>query len=51
MNNVVLVSDVQQSDSVTHIHVSNCRLFSDLDYYRALSSLLRYAVGPYLFYT
>ena len=45
MNNVVLVPDVQQSDSVTHIHVSNClqiillfRLLQSIEQFPALCS-------------
>ena len=34
MNNVVLVSSVQQSDSVIHPHVSVVFQFSQLGYYR-----------------
>ena len=37
INNVVLVSDVQQSDSVIHIHVSFFfKCFSHLGYHRVL---------------
>ena len=47
-NNVVLVSDVQQSDSVIHIHVSI--LFQVLFPFRLLRSIehssLCYTVGP-----
>ena len=35
--NVVLVSGVQQSDSVVHIHISLFKFFSHLIYYRILS--------------
>ena len=47
--NVVLVSDVQQTESVTHIHISNN--FQILFPYRSLQSIeqssLCYTVGPY----
>ena len=40
INNVVLASDVQQSDSVLCIHVSIfLKFFSHLGYYRILSSV------------
>ena len=37
INNVGLVSSVQQCDSVMHISVLFAKFFSHLDYYRALS--------------
>ena len=39
MNNVVLVSGVQQSDSVVHIHVCVCVLFPFLFPYRSVQSV------------
>ena len=48
MNNVILVSGVQQSDSVSHIHVSI--LFQILFPFRLLQSIewssLCYTIGP-----
>ena len=48
MNNVVLLSGVQQSDSLIHIHVSI--LFQSLFLFRLLQSIeqssLCYTVGP-----
>ena len=53
MYNVVLVSDVQQSDSVIHIHVSFFRFFSHRGYYRVLSRIpcvIQEVLVDYLFY-
>ena len=39
-NNVVLVSNVQQNESVIHIHITTLlRFFSYIGYYRILSSV------------
>ena len=52
--NVVLVSGVQHSDSVIHIHILIFfRLFSHIDYYRILSRVpcaIQKVLVVYLFY-
>ena len=42
---IVFVSGVQQSDSV-YIYIFSFRFFSLLDYYKILSIVLCYTVGP-----
>ena len=37
--NVVLISSVQQNESVIHIHIATLRFFSYIGYYRILSSV------------
>ena len=54
--NVVLVSGVQQSESVIHIHISTLfffRLFSHIGHYRVLSRVpcaIQQVLISYLFY-
>ena len=50
--NAVLISVVQQSEPVIHIHVSILfRCFSYMGHYRVLSSFLCYMVGLYQLFT
>ena len=55
INNVSLVSGVQQSDSVIHIHVSILfQFFSPFRYYRVFSRVpcaIQQVLVGYLFYT
>ena len=52
VNNVVLISGVQQGDTVIHIHVTTFfKLCSHLDYYRVLNSAsYSLTAGPFVSY-